>query len=101
MTVSSKTGGAALASTSSSEERKDFVGAMFYCLHALADGNQRIRIMEKMLEFSTVSYTLSLYLITSPNNENPTEAENKELRNFAENAGPEACSGGSMTSWRI
>ena len=75
--------------------------AKFYYPHALADGDQRIWIMEKMLEFSTVSYTLSLYLITSPNNENPTEAENKELRNFAENAGPEACSGGSTTSWRI
>jgi len=31
-------------------------GAKFYCPHALADGNQRIRIREKTLEFSTVSY---------------------------------------------
>ena len=30
-----------------------FVGAKFYCLHALADGNQRIRIREKTLEFSS------------------------------------------------
>jgi len=31
-------------------------GAKFYCPHALADGNQRIRIREKTPEFSTVSY---------------------------------------------
>jgi len=31
-----------LAGTSS-EELEDFVGAKFYCPHALADGNQRIR----------------------------------------------------------
>jgi len=31
-----------------------FVGAKLYCPHALADGNQRIRIREKTLEFSTV-----------------------------------------------
>ena len=38
----------------------DFAGAKFYCPHALADGNQRIRIREKMLEFSsTVLSTLS------------------------------------------
>ena len=34
----------------------------FYCLHALADGNRRIRIREKTLEFSTVLSTLSPYL---------------------------------------
>ena len=35
-----------------------------YCPHALADGNQRIWIREKMLEFSsTVLSTLSPYLI--------------------------------------
>ena len=40
----------------------DFVGAKFYCPHVLADGNQHIRIREKMLEFSsTVLSTLSLY----------------------------------------
>jgi len=40
------------------------VGAKFYCPHALADGNQRIRIRQKMLEFSsTVLSTLSLYFI--------------------------------------
>jgi len=38
----------------------NFVGAEFYRLYALADGNQRIRTMEKMLEFSsTVLPTLS------------------------------------------
>jgi len=31
------------------EELEDFVGAKFHCPHALADGNQRIRIMEKTL----------------------------------------------------
>jgi len=37
-----------------------FVGAEFYCPHALVDGNQRIRIREKMPEFfSTVLSTLS------------------------------------------
>jgi len=34
-------------------ELEDFVGAKFYCLHALADGNHRIRFREKMLEFSS------------------------------------------------
>jgi len=39
----------------------DFVGAKFYCSHALGDGNQRIRIRQKTLEFSsTVLSTLSL-----------------------------------------
>jgi len=32
---------------------RDFVGATFYCPHALADGKQRIRIREKTLEFSS------------------------------------------------
>ena len=51
----------ALASTSS-EALGDFVGAKFYCPHALADGNQHIRIREKTLEFSsTMLSTLSLY----------------------------------------
>jgi len=39
----------------SSEELEDFVGAKFCCPHALADGNQRIRIREKTLEFSTMT----------------------------------------------
>ena len=34
----------------------NFVGAEFYRLYALADGNQRIRTMEKMLEFSRQCY---------------------------------------------
>jgi len=42
------TGQPALAGTSS-YELEDFVGAKFYCPHALADGNQRIWIWEKML----------------------------------------------------
>ena len=33
---------------------------VLYCPHALADGNQRIRIREKMLEFSTAFYIVSL-----------------------------------------
>jgi len=33
---------------------EDFVGSKLYCPHALADGNQRIRIREKTLEFSSV-----------------------------------------------
>jgi len=49
-----------LAGTSS-QELEDFVGAKFYCPHALADGNQHIQIREKMLEFSsTVLSALSL-----------------------------------------
>jgi len=45
-----------------SEKMEDFVGAKFYCPHALVGGNQRIWIREKTLEFSsTVSPTLSLY----------------------------------------
>jgi len=48
---------------SSSYELDDFVGAKFYCLHAVADSNQRIRIGEKMLEFSSpVLSALSPYL---------------------------------------
>jgi len=42
------TGQPALAGTYS-QELEDFIGAKFYCPHALADGNQRIRIREKML----------------------------------------------------
>jgi len=41
-----------LAGTSS-YELEDFVDAKFYCLHALADGNQHSWIREKMLEFSS------------------------------------------------
>jgi len=41
--------------------QEDFVGAKFYCSHALADSNQHIWIREKMLEFSsTVLSTMSL-----------------------------------------
>jgi len=48
----------------SSQELEDVVGGKFYCPHALADGNQRIRIREKTLEFSsTVLSTLSPYRI--------------------------------------
>ena len=36
---------------------------MFYCPHALADGNQYIRIRKKTLEFSTVLSALFLYLM--------------------------------------
>jgi len=32
---------------------EDFVAAMFYCPHALADGNKHTLIREKMLEFSS------------------------------------------------
>jgi len=47
----------------SSNELENFVGAKFYCPYVLADGNQRIWIRDKMLEFfSTVLSTLSRYL---------------------------------------
>ena len=36
----------------SSQEMENFVGANFYCLHALDDGNRHIQIREKTLEFS-------------------------------------------------
>ena len=43
---------------------EDFVGAKFYCLHALADDNYCIRIRDKMLEFSsTVLSTPSPYRV--------------------------------------
>jgi len=32
--------------------KNDFVGAKFYCPHALVDGDQRIQTRQKMLEFS-------------------------------------------------
>ena len=51
------------------EELEDFVGAKFNCPQALADGNQRIRIMEKTLEFPpTVLSTLCPYTHTHPFN---------------------------------
>jgi len=34
---------------------------MFYCPHALADGNQRIQIREKTLEFSSTVLSTSAY----------------------------------------
>jgi len=40
-----------------------FVAAKFYCPHALADGNQRIRSREKTMEFSAVLPTLSPYQV--------------------------------------
>ena len=46
-------------------ELEDFVGAKFYCPHALADGKQHIWIREKTLEFSTVLSTLSTNLAVS------------------------------------
>ena len=49
-----------------------FVGAKFHCPHALAVGNQCIRIMEKTLEFQQcclcTSTVLSLYLIVNADN---------------------------------
>jgi len=38
-----------LAGTSQLRTEEDFVGAKFYCPHALADGNQRIQIRKKTL----------------------------------------------------
>ena len=40
-----------------------FVAAKFYCPHAPADGNQRIRSREKTMEFSAVLPTLSPYQV--------------------------------------
>jgi len=55
-----------LASTSS-YELEDFAGAKFYCPHALAEGNQRVRIREKTLEFSSTALsTLSWYHLPPP-----------------------------------
>jgi len=46
---------------------EDFVGAKFYCLHALADGNWCIQIREKMTEFSSVVLpTPSSFFIVYP-----------------------------------
>jgi len=48
---------------------ENFAGAKFYCTHALPDGDQRIRIWEKTLEFSTtVLSTLSPYLFSELRN---------------------------------
>jgi len=44
----------AFASTSS-KELEDIIGAKFYCLHALAGGNQHIGLTEKTLEFSSTA----------------------------------------------
>jgi len=44
---------------------ENFVGAKFYCTHALADGNQHLRIREKTLEFSSsVINTVSVTDVT-------------------------------------
>jgi len=37
----------------------DFVGAKFYCPRATDDGNQRIQIREKMLEFASTVLAVS------------------------------------------
>ena len=42
-----------LAATAAAKEQEDFVGAKFYHPHAHADGNYRIQIKEKILEFSS------------------------------------------------
>jgi len=62
-------GGQPALSSSCSSELQDFVGARFYCPHALTDGNQRIWIREKTLRIrwssprqSYLSSTPSLYL---------------------------------------
>jgi len=47
---------------------EDFVGAKFYSPHALADGNQRIRIREKTLEFSSTVNSV-VYTVSVPLNE--------------------------------
>ena len=52
MAIIQPTGQPALAGMSS-KELEDFVGAKFYCPHALTDGNQRIWIRERTLEFSS------------------------------------------------
>ena len=60
----------------------DFAGAQFYCLHALADGSQRIRLREKTLEFfSTVSFALSglRTLVTEKNNVSDTPEQTYAL----------------------
>jgi len=55
---------------------EDFVGAKFYCPHALADGNQNIRIMQKTLEFSpAVLSTLSPYHQVAEKTTGETEVE--------------------------
>jgi len=60
------TGQPALAG-SASYKLEDFVGAKFYCIQDLADGNQQIWIKEKKLEISsTVLFTLSPYLKKYP-----------------------------------
>ena len=41
-----------LLAGTSSWELENFIAAKFYCLHALADVNYRIRFREKILEFS-------------------------------------------------
>jgi len=51
-----------LAGTSN-EELVDFVGAKFYCPHALADGKQHIWIREKTLEFQQC-YLHSLHTLS-------------------------------------
>jgi len=44
-----------------------FVGSKFYCPHAHAGGNQRIRIREKTLEFSTLNSVICTVSIVNKN----------------------------------
>jgi len=72
----------ALASTFS-QELEDFVGAKFYGPHALADGNQHIRIREKTLEFSsTVLFTLSPYLYSLTSKHQTKRYSRQNIRTF-------------------
>ena len=72
----------ALASTFS-QELEDFVGTKFYGPHALADGNQHIRIREKTLEFSsTVLFTLSPYLYSLTSKHQTKRYSRQNIRTF-------------------
>jgi len=57
------TGQHALADTSC-KELQNFVGAKFYCPHAIADGNQRIRIRKKIPEFSSTVLMRHVYTVS-------------------------------------
>jgi len=63
-----------------------------YCPHALADGNQRIRIREKTLEFSsTVSYIHTyIFYLSNPEHTNTISTYKKNERTLVLNEGHSA-----------
>jgi len=66
------TGQTALAGTSSST-LEDFVDTKFYCLHAVAGGNQHIRLRDEAGVLNSVIYTVSVPACSGKSGEKKTK----------------------------